>query len=237
MTLKFPMTKPRYRFCFVALCAIALVGYALPAVKAHLTIHELDVARSFGVGLTTIIDRPESPVDRFALLDGLAELGVGQDDLAELTGDFNLIDAMRDAIRMARLFAALYLAPLSLLLAIAALTVVDKFALAKRVLIVLAFAMFAAAGPVVLAATETALDILTSNLEGFFAADEILGSLAATLGVSDVIHEIVNEALHVELGPGYRITVILLGLMALAEAAMFLKNRFRPAETPNAEGA
>ena len=268
MVPKFTKIKLSYRLCFMVLCAIALVGYTQPVVNAHLSVHELGVEHSYGLGLITIFDRPEAPAVQLTLpadlglglglgQDDLAELaelagdfdflallddlGLGQDDLAELTGGLNfvdmMIDTMYDAIRMARLFAVLYLTPLLLLLAILVLTAVGKFALAKRVLLVLAFALFVIAGPVVLAVPEIAIDILANNLEELFGnlevflgSNEILGMLTALLGLSDIIHTIsdrvnmiVNEALHVELGPGYWITVILLGCMLLAEAATLLK--------------
>jgi len=250
----------------MVLCAVALVGYTQPVINAHLSVHELGVEHSYGLGLITIFDRPEAPAVQLTLPDELAEFGLGQDDLAELAGDFDflallddlgldrddlaeltgglnfidmMIDTMYDAIRMARLFAVLYLAPLLLLPAIIVLTAVGKFALAKKVLLVLAFALFAIAGPVILAVPEIAIDILIinmeelfGNLEGFLGSNEILGLLAALLGLSDIVdmisdrvHVIINEALYVELGPGYWITVILLGCMLLAEAAGLLKNR------------
>jgi len=241
MVSKFTKIKLNHRLCFMVLCVIALVGYTQPVINAHLSIHELGIAHSSGFGLTTVFDRPEAPVAQFAMFD---ELGIGQDDLAELIGDFNfidmMIDIMYDAIRMARLFAVLYLAPLLLLLTILTLAVIDKFTLARQVLLVLAFALYAIAGPVILAVPEIAIDILTVNLEGLFGSGEILGSLVAMLGITDMIHAILNEALYVELGPGYWITVILLGCMLLAEATTFLKNRahipfFRPLVTSTQE--
>ena len=69
-------------------------------------------------------------------------------------------------------------------------------------------------------------------MEEFLGSDGALGFVATLLGLSDIvhmigerIHAIVNEAVYVELGPGYWITAILLGCMILAEAAAFLKNR------------
>jgi len=216
----------------------------------------------------TVFNRPEAPTVQFTLPDELGELGIGQDelaglasdfdffallddlsfgqdDLAELTVGFNLIDTiidmMYDAIRMARLVAVLYLAPLLLLLAILVLTAISKFALAKQILLFLAFALYAIAGLVILAVPEIAIDILAinleelfGNLEGVLGSDETLGLFAALLGLSDIIHMIsdrvhviINEAFYVELGSGYWITVILLGCMLLAEMVAFLKNRVR----------
>jgi len=92
-------------------------------------------------------------------------------------------------------------------------------------------------GPAVqLTLPEIAVDVLAINLgellgslEGFLESNETIGFLVALLGLSDMIsdrnHMIVNEALHVDLGPGYWITVILLGCMLLAETALVLKNR------------
>ena len=266
MTLKFPKIKLNYRLCFMVLCAAALVGYTKPVINAHLSVGALGVEQSYGLGLITIFDRPEAPAIQLALPDELAALGIGhddlaelagdfdffamleefgiaQDDLAELTGDFNftdmMIDMMYDAIRMARLFAVLYLTPLLLLLAILVLTAIGKFAMAKKALLVFAFALFAMAGSVIMAVPEIAIDILAINLEGLvgnleriLGSDETLGFLAALLGISDMVHAIadtilliINEALYVELGTGYWITVILLGCMVLAEAAAFFKNR------------
>ncbi|MCL2190496.1 MAG: hypothetical protein FWB79_00720 [Treponema sp.] len=253
MLSKFARIKPGYRLCFMVLCAIALVGYTRPAINAHLSVHELGVDHSYGLGLITIFDRPEPPAIQLALPDGLGvgqgdlaelagdfdvlalldDLGIGRDDLAELTGGFSLIDTMYDAVRLAKLFAVLYLAPLALLLAIFVLAAVGKFALAKRVLLALAFVLFVIAGPVILAVPEIAIDTLAIGLEELFGnLGESLGSLAALLGLSQIInvigdriHVIVNEAIHVDLGSGYWITVVLLGYMLLAETAVVLKTR------------
>jgi len=191
MALKLTKTKLDRRLCFTVLCAVALVGYTQPVINAHLSVRELGVEQSYGLGLVTIFERPEAPAIQLTLPDELGELGISQGDLEELAGDFDffallgelgidrddlaeltgglsfidiMIDMMYDAIRMAALFAVLYLTPLALLLAILVLTIVGKFALAKRVLLVLAFALFAIAGPVILAVTETAVDILAIPL-------------------------------------------------------------------------
>jgi lysylphosphatidylglycerol synthetase-like protein (DUF2156 family) len=207
MTIKFPnISFSKYTLLFAVLCVIALIGYTQAAVDVHLSF--LDMTHTSSFSLVSVFGGSESLLDR---LDLPIQFGLDESDLSGMLAEIHILDIMEDAVRRVVLSTTLYIAALILLLAVFVLTFLDKFKLAKIVMLSITLVLYIVAGFAILSVQEITFDIISNILEDVFAF------FAQFINLSEIIH--------IELAIGYWITVLALAGMFLLETVFFIWRR------------
>jgi hypothetical protein len=183
------------------LCILTIIFYFQPAV--HLNFYILTIERSTSFSLATLFESG----------DGSFRLDLADTDFSTLIPDSDVVGEI--GLRLGVSVAA-YGLVLLIILAVLFFTAVGKLRKCRIFLIIPALGLYITAGRVILTVPPLANRVLHD------AIDRMLGFFARFIHIPDIIS--------IELGLGYWLTLITLGVMLVTEG-IFLKGRSKNERT------